>query len=375
MIRRLYVDNFRCLVNFEFKPDRVNVILGKNGSGKSTLFDALRAIGVLLNGASIQSILPPETLPWWDTRRAQTFELTIDDPAGAAAFSYRVVIRHTDEEAPKIVEERLSQGAQTLLSFENGSLDLAGVEKGIPFDGKQSVLALGLGRDPALARFRASVVGVLVFRLNPWAFETLAREEQRGLMVNGANLVAYLRSWSQSAPKAFLKWRDTVLEGMPQLEDIQLRELVPGSRILVGVRHVGNRETLLSLDSFSEGERALLALHAVSGLSSPGRVIALDEPDNFLSPSEVQPVLRSFTVEVSDESRAQLLIVTHHPESIDYLAAYSTWLFERGNDGLARVRSMTFDREKGERPTDSLLAELSPGRRSEFAPESGSCFW
>ena len=186
-----------------------------------------------------------------------------------------------------------------------------------------------------------------------------ARDEERMLWVSGNNIVAFLRSWSQSDPEAYLGWKKRVLAGMPYLEDIQLRELLPGSRILAGMRHVAGRELLLSLANFSEGERTLIALQAIAGLAGEQRVIALDEPDNFLAPSEVQPVLRLFTLTPPSGSTSQLFVVTHHPGSIDYLASYATWLFEREEDGFSRIRKLSFDQSDGERPTDSLLAELS----------------
>lgn len=357
MLQRLYVDNFRCLVNFEFKPERVNLILGRNGSGKSTLLDALHSVVRLIAGESPQSVLSRDTLAWWDVRRRQTFELQFAD--GDSSFQYRLVIKHSEREPAVVQEERLRLGSTTLVDFADGELRL-GSMKGIPFDGKQSVLALGLGREPKLDRFLSLALGVLVFKLNPWAFELQAREEQRMLWTNGANLVGYLRSWSQSDPGAYLQWIRGVLTSMPHLEDLQLRELLPGSRLLVGVRHVEGREVLLSLANFSEGERALCALYAIAGLGVSGsRCIGLDEPDNFLAPSEVQPVLRRFTIEAPSDPGPQLFVITHHPESIDYLAAYATWLFERGEDGLTRVKRLEFDRNKGERPTEVLLSEIA----------------
>ena len=44
MLKRIYIDNFRCLVNFELNVDAINLFLGGNGSGKSTVFEALRKI-------------------------------------------------------------------------------------------------------------------------------------------------------------------------------------------------------------------------------------------------------------------------------------------------------------------------------------------
>jgi predicted ATPase len=38
------VDDFRCLVNFELKFDRVNLLLGENGTGKTTEFEVLHRL-------------------------------------------------------------------------------------------------------------------------------------------------------------------------------------------------------------------------------------------------------------------------------------------------------------------------------------------
>jgi predicted ATPase len=359
MLRRVVVDNFRCLVNFEFRPARVNLLLGRNGSGKSTLFDALRSVSRLLHGDAVAAVLPPDSLPWWDLRRAQTFELELEPPQGGAPFVYRVVIRHQARQPPRIAEERLTQGDEVLLELATGQLRLPGLDRPLPFDGAHSAFALGLGLSEAASAFRRQATRTLVFKLNPWAFEPEARREDPVLHVDGSNLVAFLRHWSQEAPEAFLSWKRTARELMPHLDDLQLRELAPGSRMLVGAKLVDGRELLLGLESFSEGERALLVLHAIAALGSPDRLIALDEPDNFLSASEVQPVLRAFTLDAPEGAGPQLFVASHHPESIDYLASYPTWLFERSDQGVSRVRLLEFDRDRGVRPTDSVMAELA----------------
>lgn len=355
VLRRFYVDNFRCLVNFEFMPEAVNLLLGRNGSGKSTLFDAMKTVERVLNGHSLQSVLTPATLPWWDSRRLQRFELEVVE--ADRLFHYVLGVAQPLADVPRIVEERLVVDGLTQISLSNGFLTLPGLAKPITFEGKQSVLATGLASTPVIATFLRLVRGLLVFRLNPWSFDIDAREESASLNVDGSNLVAFLKSWSQADPEAFVEWKRRALRALPHFENLQLRELVPGFRMLVGSKHIDGQEKLLNLASFSEGERVRLALQAIAGLSTTA--IGLDEPDNFLSPSEVQPLLRSFTVDSPRAKPSQLMVITHHPESIDYLASYATWLFERDDDGLSRIRKMEFNREGGERPTDELLAHLA----------------
>ena len=108
---------------------------------------------------------------------------------------------------------------------------------------------------------------------------------------------------------------------------------------------------------FSEGEKCLAVLHAIAATRTRNAVLSLDEPDNFLSLRELQPVLKEI-IEPAKGASPQVFVVSHHPESIDYLAADSTWLFERPTGGHVRVRPMTFDRARGERASESVRAEL-----------------
>jgi len=63
MLKRLYVDNFRCLVNFEMKFDRLGLFMGENGAGKSTVFEVLRRLrSFLLGYENVEGSFPAEAL-------------------------------------------------------------------------------------------------------------------------------------------------------------------------------------------------------------------------------------------------------------------------------------------------------------------------
>jgi len=44
MLTRLYLDNFRCFENFEYRLDRKQLIFGPNGTGKSSFVDEILLI-------------------------------------------------------------------------------------------------------------------------------------------------------------------------------------------------------------------------------------------------------------------------------------------------------------------------------------------
>ena len=84
MVTRLYVDNFRCLVNFELKLDETNILLGANGSGKTSVLDVLRRIqNLVARGAKVEEAFPTSDLSLTQARDMQHIEvdLQIDDGA------------------------------------------------------------------------------------------------------------------------------------------------------------------------------------------------------------------------------------------------------------------------------------------------------
>lgn len=64
MLKRIYINNFRCLVNFELNLESINLFLGANGSGKTTVFDVFI---VQINPFVMESESRQEaSLPSWD---------------------------------------------------------------------------------------------------------------------------------------------------------------------------------------------------------------------------------------------------------------------------------------------------------------------
>ena len=53
MIKRLYANNFRCLVAFEAAFDSFGVLCGPNGAGKSSVFDAISLVRTLGAGEGV----------------------------------------------------------------------------------------------------------------------------------------------------------------------------------------------------------------------------------------------------------------------------------------------------------------------------------
>ena len=75
-IARLYVNNYRCFVNFELRPQRRSLLLGYNGTGKSSVLDVLHSIRrLVVTNVSVDEAFPIDTLSRFAESSDQRFEL------------------------------------------------------------------------------------------------------------------------------------------------------------------------------------------------------------------------------------------------------------------------------------------------------------
>jgi predicted ATPase len=124
MIKRIYIDNFKCFVNFEFKPDSTQLIFGPNGGGKSALFDVLERLkSYVVFGSKAEKVFPAATLTAWQTLPAQLYELEIEGNGGR--YGYRLVLEHiAPEQKSRAVKEELTFDGKPLFVFDGHDVDL-----------------------------------------------------------------------------------------------------------------------------------------------------------------------------------------------------------------------------------------------------------
>ena len=73
-----------------------------------------------------------------------------------------------------------------------------------------------------------------------------------------------------------------------------------------------------------------------------GQTVILDEPDNFISLREIQPWLLA-AEEAVENSKGQLILISHHPEILNQWAQESGLRFFREENGHARTERFKTD--------------------------------
>ena len=151
MLRHVYIDKYRCFVNFELDLGPQQLLLGLNGTGKSTLLDALTAVKRLVTGEGDPSALFPErSTTRWQVRPQLTFELHVELDA---SYRFRLEL-HPGDSPPRtrVSSEAVFCDGRPMFLFLDGEVQLFNDEfehrVTYPFDPFRSALAtIQPGRD------------------------------------------------------------------------------------------------------------------------------------------------------------------------------------------------------------------------------------
>jgi predicted ATPase len=355
MLKRLYANNYRCLVNFELNFDELTLLVGLNGGGKSTLFDLLYKIRhLIVDNAKVGEAFPLEDLTSWVKKSDQSFE--IDVQGGNGLFSYKLVISHnSDIKKQRVESEQLLLDGKPLFEFKHGEVKLyrddhkPGSE--YPFDRSVSALASIVSRsdNKKLTWFKKWVDMMFIVSLQPKSMTSETSEESKWLNRDGTNFASWYRYISQEHQDKIFKLTDQLREIIPGFHAFKLEQAGKHRTLKVGFSSEDQdaSQHYFDFEQISDGQRVIIVLYSLLlGLKDLGHTVLIDEPENYVSLPEIQPWLMELN-DACRDSTPQAVLISHHPELIDYLGPQSGKWLERDSLGPTRVKKFPAQIEKG----------------------------
>jgi len=348
MIRRLYANNFRCLVGFEAKFESFGILCGPNGTGKSSVFDVLKLIRDLATGDAILGDEGPDDLEHleltnWLESPTQEFELGIQ--AAGHKFEYRIHIEQKyDAVKPRIIEERAECEGRTLfwrnldgVFFEKPD----GTQSSFPLDWRQAALGAiqpsGALRDVQI--LQETLAKILILRPCSLFMEKESRNESRRPSLYLSNILSWYRSLSQEQ-----EWTDALRDSLqnvwPDFKSFKLVDVGLNAKTLqlrFGMEH-GHGGGEYFFDQLSDGEKALVGLYMIRAAmeTSAANIVVVDEPDNFVGLPELQPWVLAMK-ELLDEEH-QAVLISHHPEILASVGGeFGSYLWRDNHTSPTRI--------------------------------------
>jgi predicted ATPase len=372
MITRLYVDNFRSLVNFEIRFEETNLLLGPNGSGKSSVFYILRRLrGFIAKEVSLDETFSSDDLTRWQTNPCQKFELELKTEE-YGTFLYVLVVEYAEKldgvfTKSKVKEEKLTLGEQILFCSEDGDAhfynDTGDLDFTVRFGWNRSGLSIIQERKDSkkLALFKQCVEDIVIVHPTPFMMNSESQREVKYLSFNMGNFASWYRYLAQENLEAVQELLAEIPRSIPGLKSLNSVSAGEKARILK-VTFQANDKAPKGVESFaslSDGQKMLIAIYAlIIGNKGKHASLFIDEPDNYISSDEIQPWLRLFIDDCGEgESLAQVVLISHHPEVIDYAALGVPIWFEREPESPTRIRSIqTEDDEEKPLPLSQIIA-------------------
>jgi predicted ATPase len=358
MLKKIYIHNFRCFENFELEFDKLNLFLGPNGAGKSSVFQVLHKIQRLIKGThKVSSIFSSDDLTIWQKSSVQTFGIEIEGNEGC--YQYELKIEHEKQQA-KIIHEKLLFNDLPLLTFDLGEAQLYHDDNSAgpsyPFDWNQSAVATVPSRsdNTRLTWFTERLNRLIIVQIMPMLMKGDSLNEESGLDLNMTNYVSWYRAVYQNQGKAIAITQalQDVLEGFNYFEFVKTGEM---QRILRLSFSSQNGDYFYRFNQLSDGQRMLIALYTLIYYSqSEDYTLCIDEPQSFVTLPEIQPWLMLIE-KFCDEGKLQSLLISHHPEVIDYLALSCGYRFSYHVHTPTRVKRVKADKNSG-LPISELIA-------------------
>jgi len=343
VIRRLYIENFRCFGQFNLEVEDLNTILlvGKNGSGKSTIRDGLFAIRELASGKSrIGDLLSPSELSWFSKKPGMGFFL--ESMIRGERFQYELQLELPEGFREfRVSNEYLIAGEKNIFSRHLAEVTLtrkSGVQSTFPVDWHQLALPFiqETGPDDPLSIFRSWLSRMLIIAPVPQLIDGESRGESRKLSRDCHDFADWYRGLSVEYPTAGARVHELLHKTWPDLQRMINSQVGTESRSLeFTFKEAAASAPAVPFAKLSDGEKCLVIHAAVLAWAeaTEGAICFWDEPDNYVSLDEMTEFILTLRQKLS-EGR-QLFATSHNPEAIRTFTRENTFVLNRSSHLMA----------------------------------------
>lgn len=367
MITRFYVDNYKCLQNFEYKPKPFELVVGANGSGKSTVFEALDKVRQFISGkVDIKELFPEFVSTRWSTRQYIVFE--IDFTFENSLMRYRLETSETM--AFGVWEESLQRDGESV--FETSWDSQTGLTESGEEYTRDAVRLIELNGESdnkyPLSNPERSAMGAFInmhpritldflfVKLNSPRMTSQVKRPQSRPRVDLSDFSSFYIHALQTQQGSIFKmipYLKNVIEGFDSFIVEENYDEARRDLFILCSSGATGKHIKYSLDELSDGQRALIALYTLLFCTlNRNSTLVIDEPENYIALRELQPWLMLLQ-ERQEETGGQVILISHHPEFINALAEQTTF-FERDGGGPVRIKEFNTDVAKTLAPAEIM---------------------
>jgi predicted ATPase len=369
MIRRLYINNYRCLENFELPISGQSSVLliGKNGAGKTSIGLAMQILQKIARGTNrVRDLVEPKDIARGRGDVPMRFEIEVD--LDDAVYSYAVAFEYPKHfKELRVHEEALTVDGKPIYTRETSQVRLTKDESELDANFRMDwhLVALPIiqrqSADDPLYLFKHWLANALILRPVPALIRGSSDHETTQPDQQVTDLGGWFSGLLVNTPAAYSAIDAYLKEVMPDLVDVKNTTTGNDARNLtVQFSSPIDRKverTSIAFDELSDGEKCFMiyALTIAANEAYGPLLCFWDEPDNYLAPSEVGPSL--VALRRAFESHGQLIVTSHNPEAIRRFSDENTIvLYRKSHLEPTIARKLQAVRESGEFTGDFVEA-------------------
>lgn len=340
MIKRLYVDNFKCLQKFELNLENLNsaFLLGKNGSGKTTLFEVIEIFQKIGHGTTyVEKIFDKNSFSYSDLSKSIYIQLEVE--IAKRIFKYDLTIDYVEKHFIFIVKkESLCVNDKQIFSRKENITNFSGDAK-FSLDWQHIALPLISTRrsNEPTAIFRDWLKSIIILSPYPKDFLNKSQNEDSKLKKDGSNIIDFSR-WLLTDFSLYSNIMNYLKSKMPDLETFKLNNTGKDEKELVFEFSIKSRKQEFNFSQLSDGEKIffLAATILAAQKNTPNLLCLWDEPDNFIGLKEMNGFIMEFRKAFEDTS-SQLIMTSHNERAINRFSNHNTFVLSR-NSHLAPTK-------------------------------------
>ena len=277
----------------------------------------------------------------------QIFELDIEGNGGI--YRYKLVIDHViNTPLNRIDQEEITFDGHVLFSSKAGKAQLYrdGYSKGpdVLLDWSRSGLSLLSQRadNKKLMWFKEWMSKLYCLQIDPHQMISASAGEEIHPDSTLSNFASWYRHLSQEEPNVGFNLKKSLQEVIEGFDSLLLAKEGETTRMLkVDIKDASEKPIRYDFEELSDGQRALIGLYTLLAVMKEKPItLCVDEPDNFIMLAEIEPWLAELQ-ELADEHGSQVLLISHHPEFINYYVPRNAVRFFRQHGGPVRVTTFT----------------------------------
>jgi predicted ATPase len=337
MLQRLYVNNFRCLENFELTMKEMPsaLLIGKNGAGKSTIATALEVLQSIGRGINRVGQLV-KSKDFTRGRDDIPIRLEIEVLIEERLYKYILALELPEKfKELRVFEEQLLVAGNPIYSRKEAQVTLysSSQNRESQFLVDWHLVALPVIQEQSetdpLHTFKTWLAHIIILAPIPSLMTGDSSGETLQPKRDCSNIGEWVSGLLGRYPAAYREVDKYIQEVMPDFQDF-LNELIGKDFKSLIVRFAENNANLnVNFQDLSDGEKCFFLCAVVLATNKFYKPLFCfwDEPDNYLSISEVGHFITS--LRRSFKNSGQILVTSHNPEAIRKFSDENTFFLDR----------------------------------------------